>query len=99
MGVLKKVFGRTRSSTSPDPSRDFDGLIRIGTGVYNAQWNFAPVLNKVYANPTGYACVNTIVRDFSRPNLLMNRPPMMSGTQMLHHHAMDLELNGRSVCR
>lgn len=65
MPVLDRLFGRTRSGTAP--AQGFSGVVRLGTAYYNAKWNFTRVLNEVYANPTGYRCINTITDDFSRP--------------------------------
>lgn len=69
MAVLDRLFGRDRSG--PNPQAQISGMIRVGATYFNARWNFGRVLNQVYGNPTGYACVNTIVNDFSRPQWMI----------------------------
>lgn len=70
MAVLDRLFGRDRSG--PNPQAQISGMIRVGATYFNARYNFARVLNQVYGNPTGYACINTIVNDFSRPQWMVS---------------------------
>lgn len=65
MSIADKLFGRSRSAATPNELST--GMVRIGLTQYNARWSYSRALTSVYSNSTGYACIQTIKNDFSRP--------------------------------
>lgn len=67
MGLLDVLRGRAKAEVG-------GGIVRVGGASFNATWSYTRVLNSVYANPTGYRCVESIANEFQRPTWETRKP-------------------------